>query len=47
MSADNFILKDYENNKLINKLKPQIKELDIFEKIDVIILFGSRKSFNC
>ena len=42
MSADNFINKDFENNKLIIKLKTQIKELDIYKKIDIIILFGSR-----
>ena len=31
-----------EKNKLIKKIKKEIKQLDIFEEIELTILFGSR-----
>jgi len=42
MVSDKSINKDSTGNNLINKIKGKIDELDIFQDIELAILFGSR-----
>lgn len=35
-------LDNYKKNKLVNKVKNNLNQLDIFEEIECLILFGSR-----